>query len=170
MVANLSAAKAGWEDRLEEFSAAAERGQRLVAQLLDLVDEDTAAFNKIMTVFSMPKITEKEKDARAKALQSATLYATQVPLKTMKAAFEVFSIAQDMVSNGNTNSVSDAGVAALMARSAVLGAELNVKINAAGLKDRAVAKELTEEASDISAKAEKLEKEILKTVNEKIGK
>ncbi|MDR0645544.1 MAG: glutamate formimidoyltransferase [Elusimicrobiota bacterium] len=170
MVANLSAAKAGWEDRLEEFSAVAERGQRIMTELLDLVDEDTAAFNKIMAVFSMPKNTEEEKSARAKALQSATLYATQVPLKTMRAAFEVFSVARDMASNGNPNSVSDAGVSALMARSAVLGAELNVKINAAGLQDRAVAKELTEEASDISAKAGKLEKEILKIVNEKIGK
>jgi glutamate formiminotransferase/formiminotetrahydrofolate cyclodeaminase len=170
MVANLSAGKAGWENRLEEFSAVAERGQRLAAELLDLVDEDTAAFNKIMAVFSMPKATDGEKAARAQALQSATLYAAQVPLKTMRAALEVFYISRAMAADGNANSVSDAGVSALMARAAVLGAELNVKINAAGLQDRAVAKELTDEASSISSKAEKLEKEILKIVNEKIGK
>jgi glutamate formiminotransferase/formiminotetrahydrofolate cyclodeaminase len=169
MVANLSAGKAGWEERLEEFSTAAQKGQRIAAELLALVDEDTAAFNKIMAVFSMPKKTDEEKSSRAKALQAATLYAAQVPLKTMRAALEIFELAKNMAEDGNPNSVSDAGVGALMARSAVLGAELNVKINAAGLEDRAVAKELTDEAAQIAAKAEKLEKEILKTVNGKIG-
>ncbi|MDR0734174.1 MAG: glutamate formimidoyltransferase [Elusimicrobiota bacterium] len=169
MVANLSANKAGWEDRVETFSAVAQQGQILVAELLALVDEDTAAFNKIMAVFSMPKNTNAEKTARADALEAATLYATQVPLKTMRAALKVFDVAKAMAEEGNPNSVSDAGVGALMARSAVLGAWLNVKINAKDLKDRAAADKLTAEAAQIAARAQELEKEILEIVSGKIG-
>src|SRR5699024_10537849 len=139
MVANLSSHKAGWDARWEEFSEWADKGQALMSELLMLVDEDTEAFNRIMDVFAMPKGTDAEKAARAKALQEATLYATQVPLRTMKASVKVFDIVKAMADQGNPNSVSDAGVGALMARSAVLGAMLNVKINAAGLKDRSVA-------------------------------
>lgn len=169
MVANLSSHKAGWDERWEEFSDYAERGQALMAELLHLVDEDTEAFNRIMAVFAMPKTTEEEKAARSAALQSATLYATQVPLKTMKAALRVFEIVKAMAEIGNPNSVSDAGVGALAARSAVLGAQLNVKINAAGLKDRATADALTSEAQAIAEQAVTLEKEVLDIVNGKIG-
>ena len=169
MVANLSSHKAGWDERWEEFSDYAERGQELVSRLLALVDEDTEAFNRIMAVFAMPKTTAEEKAARSAALQSATLYATEVPLKTMKAAYECFEIVKAMAEIGNPNSVSDAGVGALAARSAVLGAELNVKINAAGLKDREVAERLISEANEIARKAIAQEAEILQIVNQKIG-
>ena len=169
MVANLSSHKAGWDERWEEFSDYAERGQELVSRLLALVDEDTEAFNRIMAVFAMPKTTAEEKAARSAALQSATLYATEVPLKTMKAAYECFEIVKAMAETGNPNSVSDAGVGALAARSAVLGAELNVKINAAGLKDSQTAERLISEANEIARKAVAQEAEILQIVNQKIG-
>jgi len=169
MVANLSSHKAGWDERWEEFSDYAERGQELVSRLLALVDEDTEAFNRIMAVFAMPKTTAEEKAARSAALQSATLYATKVPLKTMKAAYECFEIVKAMAETGNPNSVSDAGVGALAARSAVLGAELNVKINAAGLKDSQTAERLISQAAEIARKAVAQEAEILQIVNQKIG-
>ncbi len=169
MVANLSSHKAGWDDRWEEFSMWAEKGQALMAELLHLVDEDTEAFNRIMAVFAMPKTTDEEKAARSAALQVATLYATEVPLRTMKAAERVFEIVKAMAEQGNPNSVSDAGVGALAARSAVLGARLNVRINAAGLKDKAKAAELVGEADQIAARAVAMEQEVLKIVEEKIG-
>ena len=168
MVANLSAHKAGWDERWEEFSDWADRGQALLSELLHLVDEDTAAFNRIMDVFAMPKSTDEEKAARSAALQAATLYATQVPLRTMKAAVQVFDLVQAMAAEGNPNSVSDAGVGALAARSAVLGACLNVKINAAGLKDRAAADALVAEAEALAAEADRREREVLAVVESKI--
>ena len=169
MVANLSAHKRGWDDRWKEFSDWAEKGQALVGELVALVDEDTAAFDKIMAAFSLPKGTDEEIAARARAIEDATLYATQVPLRTMKASFKAFEIARAMASEGNPNSVSDAGVGALAARSAVLGACLNVKINAVGLKDQVKASELISEAEEIAAKAVKEEGEILEIVNGKIN-
>ena len=169
MVANLSSHKAGWDDRWEEFSDWAERGQALLTELLHLVDEDTDAFNRIMNVFAMPKSTDEEKAARSAALQEATLYVTQVPLRTMRTAVRIFDVVRAMAAEGNPNSVSDAGVGALAARSAVLGARLNVKINAAGLKDRAVADALVAEAEQLAAEAERLEKEVLTIVEQKIG-
>ena len=168
MVANLSSHKAGWDDRWEEFSDWADRGQALLAELLHLVDEDTEAFNRIMAVFAMPKSTDEEKAARSAALQEATLYATEVPLRTMKAAVRVFPLVRAMAETGNPNSVSDAGVGALAARSAVLGACLNVKINAAGLKDRERTGALVAEAESIAADAVRLETEVLAIVEEKI--
>jgi glutamate formiminotransferase/formiminotetrahydrofolate cyclodeaminase len=168
MVANLSSHKAGWDDRWEEFSNVAEKGQKLMDELLALVDEDTKAFNKVMDVFGMPKNTEAEKQTRAKALEEATLYATEVPLRTMKTSYNVFEIVKTMAQEGNPNSVSDAGVGALMARAAVLGAWLNVKINAAGLKDRKKADELTEKAEKIAQQTQKAEKEVIDIVNQKI--
>lgn len=168
MVANLSSHKAGWDDRWEEFSDWADCGQALLAELLHLVDEDTEAFNRIMAVFAMPKSTDEEKAARSAALQEATLYATEVPLRTMKAAVRVFPLVRAMAETGNPNSVSDAGVGALAARSAVLGACLNVKINAAGLKDRERAGALVAEAESIAADAVRLETEVLAIVEEKI--
>ena len=136
MVANLSSHKAGWDERCPEFSVWADKGQALMAELLHLVDEDTEAFNRIMAAFGMPKKTDEDKAARSKAIQEATLYAAQVPLQTMKASMQVFDICRAMAEEGNPNSVSDAGVGALAARAAVLGAALNVKINAGQLKDR----------------------------------
>ena len=170
MVANLSAHKAGWDDRWEEFSLQAEKGQLIMDRLLSLVDEDTEAFNRIMAVFAMPKKTEEEKAARAAALEEATLYATEVPLRTMKTAFEAFELLESMAKTGNPASVSDAGVGALACRSAVLGAYLNVKINAAGLKDRAKAEELLSEADAIAEKAKSKEQEIINIVNSVIDK
>ncbi len=168
MVANLSSHKAGWDDRWEFFSNWAENGMGVMNELLYLVDEDTAAFNKIMDVFGMPKGTDEEKAARAEAMEAATLYATQVPLRTMKAAFKAFEVVRAMAEEGNPNSVTDAGVGALAARSAVMGACLNVKINAAGLKDRATADALVKEAEEIQAEAQKVEAEILAIVESKI--
>lgn len=170
MVANLSAHKAGWDDRWEEFSDYAEQGRKLVDRLNALVDEDTEAFNRIMAVFAMPKKTAEEKAARSKALQEATLYATNVPLTTMKEAYATFDLLVAMAQKGNPASVSDAGVGALAARAAVLGAFLNVKINAAGLKDREVADAILAEASEIAEKAIKRETAILEIVNGIIDK
>ena len=169
MVANLSAHKRGWDDRWKEFSDWAEKGQAIMNELVSLVDEDTAAFDKIMAAFGLPKGTDEEKAAREKAIEDATLYASQVPLRTMKASFRVFEVARAMATEGNPNSVSDAGVGALAARSAVLGACLNVKINAVGLADKEKAAELISEAEEIAAKAVKEETEILEIVNNKIN-
>lgn len=169
MVANLSSHKRGWDGRCPEFSVWAEKGEDLMYQLLHLVDEDTCAFNKIMDAMSMPKKSDEEKASRAAAMEAATLYATQVPLRTMKTSYEVFDLVEEMAKEGNPNSVSDAGVGALAARSAVLGAFLNVKINAAGLKDRAVADELVAQATKIADEAVLRETQIIKIVNEKIG-
>ena len=169
MVANLSSHKAGWDERWEFFSDWAENGMAVMNELLALVDEDTAAFNKIMDVFGMPKGTPEEKEARAAAMQVATLYATEVPLRTMKAAYKAFDVVRAMATEGNPNSVSDAGVGALAARSAVMGACLNVKINAAGLKDREVAERFINEANEIQALAQQAEKEILEIVESKIN-
>ncbi len=168
MVANLSSHKAGWDSRWREFSDWAERGQTLTAELLHLVDEDTAAFNRIMAVYSMPKTTDEEKALRREALESATLYATEVPLRTMQCAMQCFDIARAMAQEGNPNSVSDAGVGALAVRSAVMGAWLNVKINAAGLKDRSVAEELLGQGRLLVFEAERTEREILEVVDTKI--
>ena len=169
MVANLSAHKRGWDDRWKEFSDWAERGQDVMERLLRLVDEDTEAFAKIMDVFSMPKVTEEEKAARAEAMEKATLYASRVPLKTMQTAMEAMPVALAMARIGNPASASDAGVGAIAALAAVRGAHLNVRINAAGLKDRALAAELTDEAARIEAEAVAAEAEVLAEVNKNIG-
>lgn len=169
MVANLSAHKRGWDDRWKEFSDWAERGQDVMERLLRLVDEDTEAFAKIMDVFSMPKGTEEEKAARAEAMEKATLYASRVPLKTMQTAMEAMPVALAMARIGNPASASDAGVGAIAALAAVRGAHLNVRINAAGLKDRTLAAELTDEASRIEAEAVAAEAEVLAEVNKNIG-
>ncbi len=168
MVANLTAHKAAYDDRWEEFSDAAEQGQDLMEQLLHLVDEDTAAFNRIMDVFAMPKKTDADKAARAAAMEAATLYATEVPLHTMETAFKVFPLLRKMVDDGNQSSITDAGVGTLAARAAVRGAFLNVKINAAGLKDRAKAEELIARGAEIEKEAARLEAEILADVDAKI--
>lgn len=168
MVANLSAHKAGWDDRWKEFSDAAEQGRTLIDTLLSLVDEDTEAFNRIMAVFAMPKGTDAEKAARASALEEATEYATRVPLRTMEQSLKALPLALLMANNGNPASVSDAGVGALAARAAVRGALLNVKINAAGLKNRDLANELVGHAESIASEAERLEAQVLDVVESKI--
>ena len=168
MVANLSSHKAGWDARWEEFSNWADKGQKIQAELMTLVDEDTEAFNRIMEAFGLPKKTEEEKAARSAAIQAATLFATQVPLHTMQASFKVFELCKAMAEEGNPNSVSDAGVGVLAARAAVLGAGLNVKINASGLKDRETADKLVGEANELIKKANELEAEIMKIVEEKL--
>ena len=168
MVANLSSHKRGWDDRWAEFSAWADKGQQLMTELLHLVDEDTEAFNQIMSAFSLPKGTDEEKAARSAAIQEATLYATQVPLKTMKASFRAFDICKAMAEEGNPASVSDAGVGALAARAAVLGACLNVKINASSLKDREQADALVAEANELASQACECEQTILQIVEGKL--
>lgn len=169
MVANLSAHKPGWDEEWESFSDWAEKGHHLMEELLQLVDEDTRAFNKIMDAFGLPKATEEEKAARKKAIQEATLYATLTPLQTMEKSFEAFEIIRAMAEKSNPNSVSDAGVGALCARTAVMGAYLNVKINAAGLEDKALANSLISKGAEIEQKAIQAEKEILEIVNAKIN-
>lgn len=169
MVANLSAHKRGWDDRWEEFSRVAEEGQQVMNELLALVDEDTAAFNKIMAVFAMPKTTPEEKAARAEAMEAATLYATQVPLRTMQTAMRAFPVLKAMAEKGNPASASDAGVGALAARAAVRGADMNVRINAAGLKNRDRAETLIAQAAELVKAAEQAEQEILVAVNAHIN-
>ncbi len=165
MVANLSSHKRGWDDRWKEFSDVAEKGQALMQELLDLVDEDTAAFDRIMDVFSMPKDTPEEKAAREAAMEEATLYAASVPLKTMEASLKALPLALEMAKNGNPASASDSGVAALAARAACRGAELNVRINASGLKDPRPAEPLIARAAEILKEAEALEAQVLEAVN-----
>ena len=168
MVANLSAHKAGWDERWKEFSQWADKGQALMTELLQLVDEDTQAFNRIMNAFGLPKKTEEEKRLRSSAIQEATRYAAEVPLKTMRTSIQAFSICKAMAENGNPNSVSDAGVGALAARAAVLGAGLNVKINASSLKDKEVSALFIQEANQLIEQANAAEAEILRITESKI--
>ena len=168
MVANLSSHKRGWDDRWKEFSDWADKGQAIAANLLHLVDEDTLSFNKLMDAFGLPKATEADKQARTQAIQAATLYAAQVPLHTMQEAMRVFEVCKAMVETGMQSSLSDAGVGALAARAAVIGAGLNVKINAASLNDRATAQDLIAQAEALIAQANEAEQEILSLVNSKL--
>ena len=169
MVANLSAHKPGWDEQWEYFSEWAEKGLALEQELLRLVDEDTAAFNRVMAAFGLPKTTEEEKRLRQHAIQDATGYAAEVPLRTMQAASKVFALCRVMVEKGNPNSVSDAGVGALAARAAVIGAGLNVKINAASLKDKAKAQALMQEAESLKETAMAEESQILAMAEAAIG-
>ena len=169
MVANLSSHKAGWDDRWEEFSDHAVRAQQLKEEFLHLVDEDTRSFNRVMDAFGLPKSTDEEKATRTEAIQAATRYAAEVPFRTMERAYEAFDVIAAMAETGNPNSVTDAGVGALCARSAVMGAFLNVKINVADLKDRAVADDLIARGAEIERKAIEREAEILKIVHAKIS-
>lgn len=169
MVANLSSHKAGWDDRWEEFSDWAEKGQKLKDELLHLVDEDTASFNKIMEAFGLPKGTDEEKQIRHETIQDATKAATMVPFNTMLKAFEIFEVCKVMAEKGNPSLASDAGVGALCSRAAVMGAFLNVKINAADIEDKAFVQDLLDRGKEIEEKSAKLEKEILDMVNKIIG-
>jgi len=169
MVANLSSHKAGWDDRWKEFSGYAEQAMAIQKDLLELVDEDTRAFNRVMDALGMPKSSDQEKASRKQAIQDATRYATEIPLKVMKRTFEAFELLRSMAETGNPNSVSDAGVGALAARSAVMGAFLNVKINAAGLEDKDYASRVLSVGRDLEAATIRCESEILDIVNGKIG-
>jgi glutamate formiminotransferase/formiminotetrahydrofolate cyclodeaminase len=168
MVANLSSHKKGWDSRWEEFSNWAEQGQAYKNELLKLVDLDTTAFNKIMEAFSLPKSSDEEKAARDNAIQNATRYAIEIPFKVMETAFESLTLIKAMVETGNPNSVTDAGVAALCARSAVLGAFMNVKINASGYKDKILVDDVINRGTEIEKQTIALEEEIIKLVNSKI--
>ena len=169
MVANLSAHKAGWDERWREFSDVAERGNALMERLLHLVDADTEAFNRIMAALSMPKGTDAEKEARGAAMEAATLHAAQVPLVTAQTALETFEVLRYVAEHGNPASASDAGVGALCARAAVRGAALNVRINAAGLADTEAARRLIDDAAEAEAQAAEAETAVLDIVNTKIS-
>lgn len=168
MVANLSSHKRGWDERWEEFSVWAEKGQAIKDELLHLVDEDTRAFNKIMDAFGLPKSNDEEKAARADAIEAASKYAMEIPFQVMKKSYESMEVMKAMADIGNPNSVSDAGVGALCARTAVRGAYLNVRINASGVEDKDFVNEILEKGKGLEDKAAVAENEILKLVNEKI--
>ncbi len=168
MVANLSSHKRGWDDRWEEFSDWAEKGMSYQKQLLGLVDEDTNAFNKIMDAFGLPKGSDEEKVARKQAIQEATKYATEVPLRVAETSYKSMEVMKAMANIGNPNSVTDAGVGALCARTAVRGALLNVKINAGELDDKGVAHNLVSKGEELAKKALNLENEIMKIVEGKL--
>ena len=168
MVANLSAHKPGWDENWETYSMWAEKGQLYQGKLLALVDEDTQAFNKIIEGFRLPKNSNAEKMVRSQAIEAATIYATKVPLEVMKTACESMEVMMEMAKNGLQNSLSDAGVGALCARTAVYGAYLNVRINAKDIKDVATAEKLLNEATVIFNKTINFENEIINYINQKI--
>jgi glutamate formiminotransferase/formiminotetrahydrofolate cyclodeaminase len=169
MVANLSAAKRGWEDRVHEFSPWAEQGQLLKDKLIALVDEDTRAFDAIMDAFGLPKDTPEQVSARKQAIQDASKYATQVPFRTMQTAFECIPLLKQMAEHGNPNSLSDVGVGALCIKTAVRGAWLNVLINAQGLSDRTWAENIVAEARAVLAKNHAACDEIILKIEAQIG-
>jgi len=170
MVANLSAQKKGWEDRWKSFSDWAEKGQIMKQKLLDLVDEDTASFNGIIDAMRLPKSTDDEKTARKNAIEQATKYAVEVPLQVMKISLSCFEFIENMTTNGNPNSITDAGVAALSCRSAVWGAFLNVKVNALGLEDKTYVDQILAEGEKMLAEAMNWEQKIIKQVHESLDK
>jgi glutamate formiminotransferase / formiminotetrahydrofolate cyclodeaminase len=169
MVANLSSHKQGWDERWEEFSDWADKGQHIKDELLKLVDEDTNAFNKIMLAFGLPKSNDDEKRIRKQAIQDATKYAIEIPFKVMNLAYSSLEIIKAMAAEGNPNSVSDAGVGALCARAAVMGAFMNVRINAAGYDDKDFVNKILTKGTEIENLTIIAEEEILKIVDAKIG-
>jgi len=169
MVANLSSHKKGWDDRWEEFSNWAEKGNYYKDELIRLVDQDTAAFNMIMTAFGLPKGTDEEKKIRTQAIQDATKFAIEIPFKVMQTTYESMEVIKAMVEMGNPNSVTDAGVGALCARSAVIGAYMNVRINGTGYDDKNFVNDIIAKGKKIEEQTIALEAEILKIVNSKIG-
>jgi glutamate formiminotransferase/formiminotetrahydrofolate cyclodeaminase len=169
MVANLSAHKRGWDERWEEFSKWAERGQRLKDNLLRLVDEDTIAFERVMAALAMPKATAGEKSARTAALAAANLGALEVPWQVMRTAFEAFDLLEAMAERGNPASASDAGVGAICARAAVRGAWLNVRTNVGGVKDKAAIEGIVAAAAKLERAAAEREVAILTVVESKFA-
>ena len=168
MVANLSAHKPGWDEQWEFYSKWAEKGQRYKTDLLFLVDEDTNAFNKIIDGFRMPKSTPEEVKIRKEAIENATKYATEIPFKVMETAYNSMEVMMIMAKKGIQNSLSDAGVGALCARTAVVGAYFNVRINAKDIKDRAFAEEILFKAKEIYNKTNSLENEMIQLIDSKI--
>jgi len=168
MVANLSAHKAGWDDKWEFYSDWAVKGQAYKNKLLQLVDEDTNAFNKIIDGFRMPKVTDEEKEARKQAIEKATIYATEIPFQVMETAYNSMEVIQVMLKEGMQSSISDAGVGALCARTAVVGAYFNVRINAKDIKDRVFAEEIIAKSEVIYKKALTVEKEVMDFVMSKV--
>ncbi len=169
MVANLSSHKRGWDERWEYFSGCAVKGQDIKDELLKLIDEDTAAFNAIMESFNLPKGNEEERKARSAAIQAATQYAAEVPLRTMHASSQTFELLREMAEYGNQNSITDIGVGLLCARTAVHGAYLNVIVNASGLKDATEKERIIGEAKQVLAEAQRLEAELLPGIEGKAG-
>ncbi|MEO5945591.1 MAG: glutamate formimidoyltransferase [Chitinophagaceae bacterium] len=169
MVANLSSHKKGWDERWEEFSNWAEKGEKIKNELVNLVDADTKAFNKIMEAFGLSKSTDEEKLIRTKAIQEATKFAIEIPFQVMTASYNSMEVIKAMAEIGNPNSVSDAGVGALCARSAVMGAFMNVRINASSYDDKMYVAETLKRGKEIENKAIALEEEILKIVDGKLG-
>ena len=169
MVANLSSHKKGWDDRWKEFSDWAEKGQAYKEELVKLVDADTHAFNGIMTAFGLPKGTPEEKNIRHQAIQEATKTAIEVPFRVMQVAAASMSLIRAMAETGNPNSVSDAGVGALCVRTSVMGAYMNVRINAAGYENKTFVTEILVKGKEIEDRTIAAEKEILAIVNAKIG-
>ncbi|MCF6212393.1 MAG: glutamate formimidoyltransferase [Flavobacteriaceae bacterium] len=168
MVANLSAHKRGWDDRWESFSDWAVKGQTYKNTLMALVDEDTHAFNKIIEAFRLPKTTDAEKNIRSKAVEAATKYATEIPFKVMETAYQSMAVMQAMLKDGLQNSLSDAGVGILCAKTAVTGAYFNVRINAKDIKDRAFAEDIIAKAEAIYNKALKIEADTVKHITTKL--
>jgi len=168
MIANISSHKRGWDDRWEEFSGWAEKGIKYQKELLNLVDEDTKAFNSILAAYGLPEKTEEEEATRNKTIQEATKYAIQVPFRVMQTAYDSFEVVKAMAEIGNPNSVSDAGVGALAIRSCVMGAFLNVKINASSLDDKNFIDEIIKKGEEIEQKTILMEKKILKIVEDRI--
>jgi glutamate formiminotransferase/formiminotetrahydrofolate cyclodeaminase len=168
MVANISSHKRGWDDRWEEFSDFAERGKKIQNELLALVDEDTAAFNRIMDAFALPKESDEEKKMRREAIQAATKYAIEVPFRVLKTAFGAYEFVQEMVGRGNPNSVTDAGVGAMALRTAVSGAYLNVLVNCSSLDDKEFVKGVTEEGARIEEESNRLCESVITTVKKRV--
>ena len=168
MVANLSAHKPGWDEQWEFYSKWAEKGQRYKTDLLFLVDEDTNAFNKIIDGFRMPKSTPEEVKTRQEAIENATKYATEIPFKVMETAYNSMEVMMAMAKGGIQNSLSDAGVGALCARTAVIGAYFNVRINAKDIKDKSFAEEILSKAKEIYDKTKLLENEMIQLIDSKI--
>jgi len=169
MVANLSAGKRGWDDKLGYFSDWAVKAQQLKDELLFLVDEDTAAFKKVMDAFALPKDSADEKAARSAAIQLASKYAAEIPLRVMETAFKSYQLLAEMAEKGNPASVSDVGVGLLALRACVDGAAMNVRINLAGLKDEKLKSALQEKVRKISAESESEFKKIIQIVESKLG-
>jgi glutamate formiminotransferase/formiminotetrahydrofolate cyclodeaminase len=169
MVANLSAHKRGWDHRWKEFSDWAEKGMRLQQELLRLVDEDTASFNAIMDAFAMPKDSPEEKLARKSAIQKATKYAIEIPFKVAQISLQSIEVMKAMAESGNPNSITDAGVGAMCARTAVLGAIMNVKINVGSYEDKTWTSKILEDCMEMEQRAQVLELEIRELVERKIN-
>jgi glutamate formiminotransferase/formiminotetrahydrofolate cyclodeaminase len=169
MVANLSAGKRGWDDKLQYFSDWAVKAQQLKDELLFLVDEDTAAFNKVMAAFGLPKESPEEKAARSAAIQSANKYAAEIPLRVMETALKAYELLGEMGENGNPASISDVGVGLLALRSCIDGAAMNVRINLGGLKDEGLTSSLREKMQRISGESEAEFKRLHAIVESKLG-